>query len=100
MIFAALLTSISLFFFNAGAMMPNDARLESTAALVKSANPDFVYMTEEYTSQMDDLLTDNYPFRESATAHIDVTERFYSKYPILDVTAIGTIPSKEYTDAR
>ena len=99
MIFAALLTGISLFFFNAGAMMPDDARLESTAALVKSANPDFVYMTEEYTSQMDDLLADNYPFRESATAHIDVTERFYCKYPILDVTAIGTIPSKEYTDA-
>ena len=98
MIISALLTSISLLFFNTKAMMPNDARLESTAALVMNANPDFVYMTEEYTGQMDALMLDNYPFRERATAHIDVTERFYSKYPILDVTAVGALSSGKYTD--
>ena len=99
MTFAALIASISLLFFNTEAMMPDDARLESTATLVKNANPDFVYMSEEYTGQMNTLMADNYPFQESATAHIDVTERFYSKYPILDVVEVGALSSGKYTDA-
>ena len=56
-------------------------------------------MTEEYTGQMDALMLDDYPFKESATAHIDVTERFYSKYPILDVADVGALSSEKYTDA-
>lgn len=96
---SALITSISLLFFNTKGMMPNDARLESTAAFVRDVNPDFVYMTEEYTDQVNPLIAENYPFQESATAHIDVTERFYCKYPILDVAAVGAISSGEYTDA-
>lgn len=93
----ALLASISLLFFNTHGMMPDDARLESTAALVKCANPDFVYLTEQYTGQIDALLADNYPFRENATAHIDITERFYSKYPILDVVEVGALSRGEYS---
>lgn len=96
---SALITSILLLFFNTKGMMPNDARLESTAAFVKDVNPDFVYMTEEYTDQMNPLMAENYPFQESATSHIDVTERFYSKYPILDVTEVGAFSSGKNLNA-
>lgn len=99
MILPLLSLLFSFLSFNTKAMMPNDARLGPTSELLRAAGADFVYLTEEYTGQMTDALADMYPYAERARAHIDWTERFYSKYPILDVTDIGAVKSGEYTDA-
>ncbi len=78
--------------------MPNDARLDKTATLVKNAGADFVFLTEEYTGQMSELLKGDYPYSESARAHIDITERFYSKFPIVDVKDIGSVKNDDKLD--
>lgn len=98
MILPLLSLLFSFLSFNTEAMMPNDARLEPTAELLRAAGADFVYLTEEYTGQMTAALADVYPYAEKARSHRDLTERFYSKYPILDVTDIGAVKSGEYTD--
>ena len=97
-ILLTVLYAFSFLSFNTRAMMPNDARLDDTAALVKAAGADFVFLTEEYTGQMTELLKNEYPYAESARAHIDMTERFYSKFPIVDVEDIGAIVNGDKRD--
>lgn len=94
----SLLYIFSFLSFNTKAMMPDDARLEPTAALVRSADADFVFLTEEYTGQIGAALKDKYPYSAKARSHIDETERFFCKYPIAAVDEIGVIPSGKYMD--
>lgn len=94
----SLLYLFSFLSFNTKAMMPDDARLEPTAALVRSADADFVFLTEEYTGQIGAALKDKYPYSAKARSHIDETERFFCKYPIAAVDEICVIPSGKYMD--
>ena len=95
MILPLLSLLFSFLSFNTEAMMPNDARLGPTSELLRAAGADFVYLTEEYTGQMTAALADVYPYAEKARC-VDVTERFYSKYPILDVKDIGACKCGKY----
>lgn len=93
-----LLYVFSFLSFNTKAMMPNDRRLEPLVEMVKNADADFVFLTEEYTGQVRKMLGDQYEYYEWATAHIDETERFFSKYPIVGVESIGPVSDGKYTD--
>ena len=88
-----ILTVLSLLFsflsFNTKAMTRDDARLEPVAELIRAAGADFVYLTEANSRQMAAALADIYPYAERARSNS--SNRFYSKYPILDITDIGPV---------
>lgn len=87
-------SAFSVLSFNTSALMPGDERLRDVAGLVIKEDADFVYLTEEYTSDLEGMMgpdSGHYGYCESARSHVDVTERFFSRYPIADVTEVGVV---------